>query len=327
MQNKNELLARASKDLMLKQPFYGIFLIMLNKFWSDRVPTAGVSKMGINYQLEINEEFFTNLTDDHRVGILMHECLHIAFGHLTMYFNFSDKRRANIAMDCELNQYIPKGLLPGDEYTHDQYQALVKSITDKITQGLEDKSMTPEQALEEYKNIPPRGILFEDYADKGWDAKAGCRYYYDKLKEAQDEKEKNGTTGNEALDQLLDNMEQGNTPDHGTWEDFEGISEAEQKLLDKQLQKLLSDAKEQTIKKQGTVPGEIEALIEIEEILPPKFNWRAYMRRFTGISTRVFTKKQRRKENRKFPDNPGLKVKMRQHMLLAIDNSGSVSDE
>jgi predicted metal-dependent peptidase len=327
MQNKNDLLSKAGKDLMLKEPYYGIFLIMLNKFWSDRLDTAGVSKMGINYQLEINEEFWLKLTDDHRLGILKHELLHIAFGHLTMYFNFSDRRRANVAMDMEINQYIEKGWLPGDEYTHDQYQALVKSITDKITQGLEDKSMTPEQALEEYKKIPPRGILFEDYADKGWDAKAGCRYYYDKLKEAQDEKEKNGTTGNEALDQLLDNMGQGNTPDHSTWEDFEGISEAEQKLLDKQLQKLLSDAKEQTLKKQGTVPGEVDALIVIEDVEPPKFDWRGYIRRFTGVSTRVFTKKIRRKENRKFPENPGLKIKMRQHMLLAIDTSGSVSND
>jgi predicted metal-dependent peptidase len=40
----------------------------------------------------------------------------------------------------------------------------------------------------------------------------------------------------------------------------------------------------------------------------------------------VFTKKIRRKENRRFCENPGLKIKMRQHMLLAIDTSGSVSD-
>jgi len=99
MQNKNDLLSKAGKDLMLKEPYYGIFLIMLNKFWSDRLGTAGVSKMGINYQLEINEEFWLKLTDDHRLGILKHELLHIAFGHLTMYFNYSDKRRANVAMD------------------------------------------------------------------------------------------------------------------------------------------------------------------------------------------------------------------------------------
>ena len=324
---RNESLSKATKDLMLKEPYYGIFLIMLNKFWSKRVPTAGVSKMGINYQLEINEEFWDKLPELHKLGILKHELLHIAFGHLSMYFKFSDKKRANVAMDMELNQYIENGWLPGDDMTADQYKQLVDSVKDKVKQGLEDGSMTEEQAKIEYDAIPPRGIIFEDYVDKGWDAKAGSRYYYDKLKEAQDEKDKNGTSGNQHLDELLDNIENGNTPDHGTWEEFDNLSEAEQKLIDKQVQKLLSEAKEQTIKKRGTVPGEIEGLIEIEEIVPPKFDWRGYIRRFTGVSSKVYTKKIRRKENRRFSDNPGLKIKMKQHMLLAIDTSGSVSND
>lgn len=324
--DKVQSLSKTSKDLMLKEPYYGFFLIMLNKLWSKRVPTAGVSKMGINYQLEINEEFWDKLPDLHKLGILKHELLHIAFGHLSMYFKFSDKKRANVAMDMELNQYIENGWLPGDDMNADQYKQLVDAVKAKVKQGLEDGSMTEEQAQLEYDTIHPRGIIFEDYVDKGWDAKAGSRYYYDKLKEAQDEKDKNGTCGNPHLDDLLDNIQSGNTPDHGTWEEFDNLSEAEQKLLDKQVQKLLSDAKEQTIKKRGTVPGEIEGLIEIDEVVPPKFDWRGYIRRFTGVSTRVFTKKIRRKENRRFSDNPGLKIKMKQHMLLAIDTSGSVSD-
>lgn len=227
----------------------------------------------------------------------------------------------------EINQYIQNGWLPGDDMTADQYKQLVDGIKANVTQALEAGTMTQEQANAEFEKIPPRGVIFADYADQGWDAKAGSRYYYDKLKEAQDKKDQQGTTGNQALDQLLDDMQNGNTPDHSTWEEFDNLSEAEQKLLDKQVQKLLSDAKEQTIKKQGTVPGEIEGLIEIEEIVPPKFDWRGYIRRFTGVSTRVFTKKIRRKENRRFSENPGLKLKMRQHMLLAIDTSGSVSND
>ena len=270
---------------MLKEPYYGIFLIMLNKVWNNKVPTAGVSKNGINYQLAINENFWFSLSELHMLGLLKHELLHIAFGHLTTYFKFSDKRLANVAMDMEINQYISKEWLP---------------------EG---------------------GIDIDNYADLNLDRKAGCRYYYDKLKQFQDEKDKNGTCGNEPMDQLLDNIESGNVPDHSTWEEFENLTEAEQKLIEKQIQKLLSDAKEQTIKKRGTVPGEIEGVIVVEEIVPPKFDWKGYIRRFTGISTKVFTKKIRRKENRRFSDNPGLKIKMKQHMLLAIDTSGSVSND
>jgi predicted metal-dependent peptidase len=259
---------------------------MLNKLWdSKRVPTAGVSKNGINYQLTINTEFWESLSEDHRYGLLKHELLHIAFGHLTTFFKFTNKKLANVAMDMEINQYISK-----------QY-------------------------------LPEGGIDIDDYADLNLDRKAGARYYYDKLNQLQDEKDKNGTTGDPNMDQLLDNIENGDIPDHSTWEDFEDLTEAEQKLIEKQLQKVLTDAKEQTEKKKGNIPGEIEGLIIIEEIVKPKFDWRGFIRRFTGVSTKVFTKKIRRKENRRFEANPGLKVKMKQHMLLAIDTSGSVSDD
>jgi len=283
--DKVQSLSKIAKELMLIEPYYGFFLIMLNKTWRKDVPTAGVSKNRINYQLSINEEFWTSLSEEHQLGLLKHELLHIAFGHLTSFGSFSDKRLANVAMDMEINQYI------------------------------------------DTEWLPKGGIMIEDYEDLNLDKRAGCRYYYKKLQELKQEKDKNGTCGNEAMDKLLDDIENGNVPDHGTWEEFDDLSEAEKKLIEKQLQKVLSDAKEQTIKKRGNVPGEIEGVIIIEEIVKPKFDWRGYIRRFTGISTKVFTKKIRRKENRRFCENPGLKIKMKQHMLLGIDTSASVSDK
>jgi predicted metal-dependent peptidase len=282
--DKQKSLSKISKELMLKEPYYGFFLIMLNKVWRKDLPTAGVSKNGINFQLAINEDFWTSLSEMHQMGLLKHELLHIAFGHLTSFKSFKNKRLANVAMDMEINQYIDEDWLP---------------------EG---------------------GIDINDYEDLNLERKAGCRYYYDKLNQFQDEKNKNGSCGNEEMDKLLDQIANGDIPDHSTWEEFEDLSEAEQKLIEKQLQKVLADAKEQTIKKRGNVPGEIEGVIVIEEIVAPKFDWRGYIRRFTGVSTKVFTKKIRRKENRRFSDNPGLKIKMKQHMLLAIDTSGSVSD-
>jgi predicted metal-dependent peptidase len=284
MMDKAQSLSKISKELMLKEPYYGFFLIMLNKVWRKDLPTAGVSKQNINYQLAINEEFWTGLSDMHKMGLLKHELLHIAFGHLTSFSSFSNKRLANVAMDMEINQYIEDSWLP---------------------EG---------------------GIRIEDYEDLKLDKRAGCRYYYDQLLRLQDEKDKNGTTGNDAMDKLLDNVASGDIPDHSTWEEFDDMTDAEKKLIEKQVQKILQDAKEQTVKKRGNVPGEIEGLIVVEEFTAPKFDWKGYLRRFTGVSTKVFTKKIRRKENRRYEDNPGLKIKMRQHMLLAIDTSGSVSD-
>jgi len=285
--SREETLGKASKELMWKEPFYGFFLLMLNKVWNNKVPTAGVSKHNINYQLAINEDFWNSLSENHRIGLLKHELLHIAYFHLSMYFNFPDKRLANIAMDMEINQYIDP------EY------------------------------------LPEGGIDINNYAELNLDRKAGCRYYYQMLKQAKDEKDKNGTSGCPNFDDLCDQMDNGGDglPDHSTWEEFEELTESEQKLMQKQMDTLLQNASEQTEKKRGTVPGHIkDHLIEISKLEPPKFNWKQYMRRFTGASTKVYTKKIRRKENRRYSENPGLKIKMKQHMLLGIDTSGSVSD-
>lgn len=74
MSNKAEELAKASKELMLKEPFYGLFLIMLNKQWDNRkVRTAGVSLLGVNYQLYLNEKFWEILNPFQKMGLLKHE--------------------------------------------------------------------------------------------------------------------------------------------------------------------------------------------------------------------------------------------------------------
>lgn len=71
---KTESLSKTSKELMLREPFYGFFLLMLNKVWDEkRVPTACVSKNNINYQLTINPTFWESLEDKHRLGLLKHE--------------------------------------------------------------------------------------------------------------------------------------------------------------------------------------------------------------------------------------------------------------
>ena len=74
-----ETLAKASKELMLAEPFYGLLLMSLNKVWSDEIPTAGVRLKGVNYELIINPDFWDGLPPEQKIGILKHELLHIGF--------------------------------------------------------------------------------------------------------------------------------------------------------------------------------------------------------------------------------------------------------
>ena len=104
--NMHADIAKHSKTLMFKEPFYGLFLISLNKELSDVVKTACVAKDGINTKLVIIHKFWETISDNVKIAVLKHELLHIAFKHLQMYDSYSEKELLNIAADLEINQYI-----------------------------------------------------------------------------------------------------------------------------------------------------------------------------------------------------------------------------
>jgi predicted metal-dependent peptidase len=106
------IIEKALKKLILKSPFYGLFLSGINKVVTKRIPTAAVAPRGISVDLLINPEFWETLTDDEQLAILQHEAMHICFNHFLMGESFSDHFLFNIASDAEINQYIPN--LPKD---------------------------------------------------------------------------------------------------------------------------------------------------------------------------------------------------------------------
>lgn len=285
-------LARTSKNLMLKEPFYGIFLIMLNKIWDKkRVPTAGVGLNGINYNLIINDDFWASLTELQQMGLLKHELLHIGFFHLTDFQHQTNHKISNIAQDIEINQYIDATWLP------------------------------------------PGPQLPSSYPELNLEPKKGCQYYYDKLMASQ----KNDPDMCKNLQRALEGMERGECMTTDTdgnpmqlpvhdWGEFSDLDEATQKLIQKQTEFILKALADQATKLCGSIPGEFKDILDkINFVDPPKFDWRGYLRRFSGGSIKVYTKKTRRKYNKRYPDNPGLKIKQRKHILVAVDTSGSVS--
>ena len=280
MVNISDILARASKSLILDEPYYGLFLIGLNKQIRKDIPTAGVSKNGIGVQLSINPGFFANLNEKQRIGLLKHELLHVSFGHITMRDRFSNHKLFNIAADLEINQYIAADQLPEGGLTLDTFPEL---------------------------NLPE---------------KAGTTKYYELLEQEQ----KSGNCP--SLDSLLDQMDGDSQYCHGTWKEFEDLTEAEQKLVEKQVQHQMKETAEQTEKRRGNIPGELADLISrLRNIEPPKFDWKGYLRRFVGNSSVSYTKKLRRKYNKRYVENPGLKIKFKNNILVGVDTSGSVSND
>ena len=280
MVNIQDQVARATKKLIFTEPFYGLFLIGINKQYSERISTAGVSKKGIGMQLTINPEFFNELSEDHRFGLIKHELLHIAFGHLLLRDLYSNHKLFNIAADLEINQYI-----------------------------LESK-------------LPDGGLLLSSFPELKLPIKAGTKKYYELLEQAQED----GTSP--SLDNLMDQMDGESQYCHSTWEEFDSLPEADKKLMQKQIEHQLKESAEQTEKRQGSIPGELSDLIErLRHIEPAKFDWKGYLRRFVGNSSIVYTKKLRRKYNKRYSGSPGLKIKFKNHILVGVDTSGSVNND
>jgi predicted metal-dependent peptidase len=298
-----ETVSKASKTLMLKEPFYGYLLIGLNKELSSRVDTACVAKDGINVKLVVNDEYYGKQDDKTKVAILKHELLHIAFQHLSIFDQFDDKQLLNIAADLEINQYIEA------DWKGETWDGL------EIENG-------------EFKGVklPP---------------KAGTRVYYDLLKQELDkadqnqqgqdggkqdgdcESQGNGGSGSEFADWFNGMKEQDM---HGLWKEFEELSEAEKKLIQKQIDHQLKDAAE-SMKNRGTIPGEMESYIKkLFEKQESVIDWKQYLRRFGSRSTKIQTKKTRKKPNTRFGSGPALKIHPKKSTLVAIDTSGSVSD-
>ena len=99
-------LLRCIKQLMIESPYYGLFLMNLNKEYSDDTPTAEVRLQGINMRMLFNKSFWDSLSDVEQRALLIHETLHICFEHLTNDYLFPDKKLSNIAADMEVNCYI-----------------------------------------------------------------------------------------------------------------------------------------------------------------------------------------------------------------------------
>ena len=112
-------LDRAVKTLLIREPFYGLFLLNLNRYYGDKCDTACVCRNGINTELCVNKKFWDTLSDDEQLGVLKHELSHILFKHITSSEYFGDHDKFNKAADCEVNSYIP--ILQKDPYCYPAY--------------------------------------------------------------------------------------------------------------------------------------------------------------------------------------------------------------
>ena len=242
----------------------------------------------------VNPAFWQTLNPETRYGLIKHEVLHIVFKHLMVIHQYSNKRLFNIAADIVVNQYIDPQQLPNGGITIDKFLPITKKFN----------------------------IAFAPNMDVG--------YYYKQLSELINKVTKNQPAPQENTEQAIAILN-GEHPDlkkHELWKKFQDLSASEMQILEQLVNTSLKRVVDQMKAKNqfyGKLPAGLQQKLEaLMQALAPKFNWKRILRLFSATSTSSYIKNTLRRPSKRYGTTPGIKVKRRNRLLVAIDTSGSV---
>jgi predicted metal-dependent peptidase len=279
--------------LLMREPFFAALSRRIDKIASTAIPTAGVRVNPDTAQFELmyNPEFFAQLEDHHKQGILKHEFYHLIFEHVTSRKPADGlKRIDNIAMDLAINSHIanelPSESDPGPAINGEPMQACI-----------------PGEAM--FKDLPP-------YKTYEW--------YLEALKKMRDEQNEDGD--GEGSGDPFGNMD--------SLDSHEGFGESDgttQEIASERLKDAVKKAAEEAEKARnwGTVSSSMRQ--DILDRIQTKIDWRKVLRYFVKTSQRADKRSTPRRLNKRYPRvHPGKRVRRQAKIAISIDQSGSVDD-
>jgi len=118
---------------------------------------------------------------------------------------------------------------------------------------------------------------------------------------------------------------------HQFWDSFDKLSEGERKIAEYQANRMIKQSINRVRDKYtnfGNLPaGLAEKLAIILNDMQPRFNWRRMLRLFATSSNSTYIKNTIRRPSKRYGTVPGVKVKRRNRLLLAIDTSCSIQQD
>lgn len=282
-------ITQASIQLILHEPFYGHVLTGLVKELNIEMLSLS---LGVNAnktpKLAINPTYWQEelSTAAQRLGALKHEVLHLVFGHLLREQDFANVRIFNLAADLVVNQYLSPEQLNPASLT---------------------LNLFPELDLQPFRPVD---------------------IYYEELANAWNKTLRHGQIISPKLSSL---MATGTGPlaGHDLWQNEVGaLSTAEKKVLASGMQQIVQIALQRVgAKGQGSLPGALQTQLKQLAIShEPTLDWRRFLRLFVGAGQRTFLQNTLRKVSRRYGTNPGLRIRNKHKLLIAVDTSASIAD-
>ena len=285
--------------LLMDEPFFAALSRKIEKRADYNIPTAGVRVCPDSAQFEMiyNPDFFAKLPEEHVRGVLKHEFYHLIFEHVTSRKPEGVPHRAwNIAADLAINSHL-QGELPE--------MACMPGVG-----PFEDLPL--HQTAEWYlANLPKN----EEGEGEGDSSESG-------------EGDASGESGGEG--QPSDGNP-GSFDDHSGWDDAGQSPEqqaANQMAKERLKQAMKEAAKEasQSAKGWGSMSAAVKE--DILKRLESKVDWRKVLRYFIKTSQRASRRSSVKRINKRYAYiHPGKKVQRQAKIAIAIDQSGSVSDQ
>lgn len=295
----------ATNGLLETESFYGHFFVGILKEVHEGIQTMAIGPAGHHVKLHINPIFWkTQLTRPNlKKGLVKHEILHVVFKHIFRGKDYHHRDIFNIACDLVVNQYILEDWLPEN----------------RIHLGL----------------FPGIGLEPDRDADEYYRKLTALKERFEAMGNEEDGVPADGDAppGKRAWDSLRQILGEGDEwqSKHALWVDLDQMPASIREILEDQinaaiqhsLEKVRRDAKEW-----GALPAGLrQYLTEFEKAQQPYVHWKRLLRIFTESSSRTFVKNTLRRPSKRYGTTPGIRIKKRQKLLVAVDTSGSITSE
>ena len=275
--------------LLMDEPFFAALSRKIEKRADYGIPTAGVRVDPDTAQFEMiyNPDFFASLPEEHVRGVLKHEFYHLIFEHVT-------SRK-------------PEGV------NHKVWNICADLAINSHLQG-----ELPEMAC-----MPGVGP-FEDLP-----LHQTAEWYLANLPQ-KDEGDEGGAGSGEGGEGDGEG-EPGSFDDHSGWDDNADSpqQQAANQMAKERLKNAMKEAAKeasQSAKGWGSMSGEVKE--SILKRLESKVDWRKVLRYFIKTSQRASRRSSVKRINKRYAYiHPGKKVLRQAKIAIAIDQSGSVSDD
>lgn len=284
-----EELSRTAIDILLREPFFAHLLGSVNKEVvgpGHEVESMAIGPGRLSLTLFVNADFWDHFltAPEHRYGVLKHEMLHLVFKHLMAAAPGLDPLLVNIAFDLVVNQYIDR------------------------------------------KQLPEDSIFLESFPELHLKPGQTWYYYYKQIEEVRQggqQGDKAGTPSAETLQKI--SADSHGLERHQPWRELRSRSELEKSVLETHVDSLLRNAQQRTSAQAwGALPGDIQEMLKVDNNQASELPWRMVLRLFAGNASKTRLQTTLKRVSKRFGTTPGIKIRRRHRLLVAIDTSGSI---